>query len=533
MILRQNLFQALTRFRGDSPRVLWVDALCISQTNVQEKGQQVQQMGNIFRSADRVLVWLGEHADESEALFEPWPWTASDVIRRAKSAVPNPWSSGRVLTLGELERRQRIWTSFLHRPYFRRTWVIQEIVLAQSLLIHCGGSVISWNQLIRFDFSNRGHPRFDSIPMQLTGGSASSPYTPGDYDFSGLVALLNVIERLRRVSHQLPGYAKDKVLREAKYGFSLTLKKAKDCRASTTITELAHAFSDTHCSDVRDKVYALISLETGPCLRPIIPDYNLTPYQTLLSLARQRAADEWRLAQPRPEYLTELFLEEQERRGAVQKMAANFAKALGLGTDETYFTGGGHLKNLCANINLEEILHVLDVLIEDERKLTEAQQLVKNLRFDKAIAVYPLSQDHAENPRRAQGAQLDVYDVFLAIMRQRLARTPPYLAMNLSSVDDADITVQVARALGIHDEHVDEHGRWCLPERDRFSWSKHGARYYDYDFTQLGTLESAMCALEDFVSRKRAGARETKWPHTPEANQMREDLGLAPDGMPI
>ena len=93
--IRQNLFQALSRFRlGHRSRVMWVDALCISQTDIEEKSQQVQQMGNIFKSAQRVLVWLGEHADESEALFEPWPWTASGAIRRAKSAVPNPGSNG-------------------------------------------------------------------------------------------------------------------------------------------------------------------------------------------------------------------------------------------------------------------------------------------------------------------------------------------------------------------------------------------------------------------------------------------------------
>ena len=437
----------------------------------------------------------------------------------------------RVLTLSELERRQRIWTSFLYRPYFRRTWVIQEIVLAQSLLIHCGGSVTSWDQLIRFDFSNIWSPRFDGIPMQLTGEFILSPYTPGDCDFSDLVARLNVIERLRRVSHQLPGYVKGKVLKEAKYGSSWTLKKAKDCRASMTITELAHTFRNSHCSDVRDKVYALISLESGSCLRPIIPDYSLTPYQTLLSLARQRAADEWRLAQPRPEYLTENSLEEQERRMAVQEMTANFAKALGLGNDETYFTGRGRLTNLCPNMKLEEILRVLDVLIEDERKLTEAQRLVNKLRFDKAIEVYSLSQDHAENPRLAQGAELDVYDVFLAIVWQRIAETSSDLAMYLSYADRFDIAIQVARALGIPEEHADEHDRWCLPERDGHCREKDGRRCLLIDFDQLKTPESVMCALQDFVSRKRARARTLESPHTPDAKKLCEELGLAPDGM--
>ena len=37
----------------------WVDAICINQVDKQEKGRQVAHMGQIYRAATRVIVWLG------------------------------------------------------------------------------------------------------------------------------------------------------------------------------------------------------------------------------------------------------------------------------------------------------------------------------------------------------------------------------------------------------------------------------------------------------------------------------------------
>jgi hypothetical protein len=42
------------------PRVLWVDAVCIDQSNNNEKNHQVQQIYTIYSLARRVLIWLGD-----------------------------------------------------------------------------------------------------------------------------------------------------------------------------------------------------------------------------------------------------------------------------------------------------------------------------------------------------------------------------------------------------------------------------------------------------------------------------------------
>lgn len=59
--LRRNLlgFIDLVSKTSIAGQNLWVDAICINQDDIEERSQQVQQMGNIYKSAERVYVWLG------------------------------------------------------------------------------------------------------------------------------------------------------------------------------------------------------------------------------------------------------------------------------------------------------------------------------------------------------------------------------------------------------------------------------------------------------------------------------------------
>lgn len=64
-----NCEAALKELRVSSKsRWLWVDAICIDQTKseqaVEERNIQVQRMGAVYQSAQRVLIWLN---DESPA----------------------------------------------------------------------------------------------------------------------------------------------------------------------------------------------------------------------------------------------------------------------------------------------------------------------------------------------------------------------------------------------------------------------------------------------------------------------------------
>src|SRR5436190_9220954 len=45
---------------------LWIDALCIDQSNVPERNAQVPKMNSIYRKAQAVIMWLGPEADDSD-----------------------------------------------------------------------------------------------------------------------------------------------------------------------------------------------------------------------------------------------------------------------------------------------------------------------------------------------------------------------------------------------------------------------------------------------------------------------------------
>lgn len=55
----QTAAVAIRNLSKVSSNPLWIDAVCIDQTNVQEKSQQVVMMKEVYSKAVSVLIWLG------------------------------------------------------------------------------------------------------------------------------------------------------------------------------------------------------------------------------------------------------------------------------------------------------------------------------------------------------------------------------------------------------------------------------------------------------------------------------------------
>jgi len=49
-----------------TPRLLWVDAICINQLNFEERSIQLLVMRQIYKSARRPVVWLGAEKNGSK-----------------------------------------------------------------------------------------------------------------------------------------------------------------------------------------------------------------------------------------------------------------------------------------------------------------------------------------------------------------------------------------------------------------------------------------------------------------------------------
>lgn len=58
----KNLFNALVQLQelGGSgvETAVWIDAICINQRDEVEKSVQVNMMGDIFKRAEKIVVWL-------------------------------------------------------------------------------------------------------------------------------------------------------------------------------------------------------------------------------------------------------------------------------------------------------------------------------------------------------------------------------------------------------------------------------------------------------------------------------------------
>lgn len=70
---------------GHRDRTVWIDALCINQTDNAERQQQVELMGRIYSSAQRTLVYLGERGMFSALIVDKndGHCCADDLIDRA------------------------------------------------------------------------------------------------------------------------------------------------------------------------------------------------------------------------------------------------------------------------------------------------------------------------------------------------------------------------------------------------------------------------------------------------------------------
>ena len=66
-----NCLAALRQLRdNDQVQTLWIDSISIDQTSLEERSQQVALMGEIYKQASRVIVWLGEYNDGIAKAFK-------------------------------------------------------------------------------------------------------------------------------------------------------------------------------------------------------------------------------------------------------------------------------------------------------------------------------------------------------------------------------------------------------------------------------------------------------------------------------
>ncbi|KAF8847081.1 HET-domain-containing protein [Acephala macrosclerotiorum] len=115
-----NLHAALNGLRcKNESRTLWIDAICIDQSNMRERALQVQKMGTLYLYATRVIAWLGEEANGSNEAFailgQLEELEGDEAIAQFVESTP--------------DSKWEAFDTLAQRPYFRRVWMAQEVAV--------------------------------------------------------------------------------------------------------------------------------------------------------------------------------------------------------------------------------------------------------------------------------------------------------------------------------------------------------------------------------------------------------------------
>ncbi|KAF2451743.1 HET-domain-containing protein [Karstenula rhodostoma CBS 690.94] len=220
----QNLDVALRNIRLEhEERFMWIDAICINQKDDEEKGTQVAMMGDVFSRASCVTAWLGREENNSSMAiqllqdltfhvefgnhFTMRPTLGTSHSHWADQKIPLPFRTGELDSVCAL----------FQRPYFDRTWIRQEIVLATNACVQCGQQRIPWE-----DFRN-----------------AATCLRVKSYFSAGLSSYNSQLYIVRR---------------------KLVFLLCNISPHSLWLRNLRYEFAGTQCEDPRDRLYAALSL---------------------------------------------------------------------------------------------------------------------------------------------------------------------------------------------------------------------------------------------------------------------------------
>ncbi|KAL5083978.1 hypothetical protein Trisim1_000714 [Trichoderma cf. simile WF8] len=269
-----NLETALKHLREQENRVtLWIDALCIDQSNTEERSSQVAQMREIYSNASEVIIFLGNGLDyskqHSKSSRDLRPLKRFEVGTLDASAAIDAWKASPLKTPVQAQEifsfltvvAQCLSSSDLFKfledfpqdhltqlsealrrtllvSWWDRIWVVQEAVVAKQLTVRYGNVEISWGLLAEvatllhdWKSSYAGHPSY--IPTSD-------------------LKVLNLFSRVSDLDHFRENWRRSQGI---------------------DLLSLMRHFGHRKASDDRDRVYALLGLCNQTTA--IRPDYWL------------------------------------------------------------------------------------------------------------------------------------------------------------------------------------------------------------------------------------------------------------------
>lgn len=243
--IRENLFDfcAIAAERGECG-LFFIDAICINQLDYAERKFQVQEMARIYRKADEVIAWLGVpdacQLSNVQALSHARGMSHRDCATWTKSQ----WEGFRYLS---------------YHPFWTRMWIVQEVLLATSMVVWCGSSKFP---LALFEGTTGTMPQ-----NQVKFAQNGRPSTVTNYSLRLLSPATNITtHRLRYVSQLVL----DPMAQGTNIGTMQEMTKGLRSPFGVMTTyqsqipdllyQAVHRFAHLECTDTRDRLYGLLGI---------------------------------------------------------------------------------------------------------------------------------------------------------------------------------------------------------------------------------------------------------------------------------
>ena len=158
--ITENLRSLLVSIRSKELYLpLWIDAISINQADTTEKTAQVKMMREIYYSATQTILYIGEADDEARRAFrtieilymmKDWPDEKIPFNLREVANLQSPDDTPKQPQPQDYsESPWRPFINLFNRPWFTRTWIVQEIVLSPCGLLACGPDLLlPWDVLV-------------------------------------------------------------------------------------------------------------------------------------------------------------------------------------------------------------------------------------------------------------------------------------------------------------------------------------------------------------------------------------------------
>ncbi|KAJ4313499.1 hypothetical protein N0V84_009376 [Fusarium piperis] len=256
--------------RREEPIILWVDQICIDQSNHAEKADQVLLMSDVYTKAEQVLVWLGPEADRSDELMDVWQEVGQraldlgiqdyctrermpllqDIMKDPKFDHPLTKGYHELVDLArpQFEDLLQATVDWNDRLWFRRVWTVQELCLCQDTVFVCGYKVVQV-ELVRLACT--------ILSTAISQLIRSRPNSDVEFRELAYTALGQRARSLLSIRHRRQNFSKG--LGEG--------------------DELLHLFqklfvnNDTMATRNRDRIYGLLGLAVDAERLTIKPDY--------------------------------------------------------------------------------------------------------------------------------------------------------------------------------------------------------------------------------------------------------------------